>query len=312
MITSVIVTYDSAACVGACIASVREALPSAEVLVVDNASHDDTISAVHAAAPQSRLIQSGENVGFGRACNTGAEAAGGSHLLFLNPDVVVTAVDCQQLDKLLASQPFGLVAPAFEGEGDRRRRENTWASEYFAHTLDTVRPREWRRRSGRYQGANAAWVSGGMLLASRDEFLQLGGFDPRFFLYYEDRDLSRRYRNTNLPVRTTNAIRGRHTPGTSSASDGLRVGPLAWSLLGWIQYVCIYDGDRTARRAARATLTTLRVWRQGVHALAALRWPRARRKARQLDELLRFLAEHASSNDARFCPDARRVLRELV
>lgn len=312
MITAVIVTYDSAACVGTCIGALREVLPNAEVLVVDNASRDDTISAIRAAAPQSRLIQTGENVGFGRACNTGAEAAGGSHLLFLNPDVVVTAVDGQQLDRLLASQPFGLVAPAFEGEGDRRRRENSWVSEFFAHTLDTIRPREWQRRIGRCPREDAAWVSGGMLLASRDEFLELGGFDPRFFLYYEDRDLSRRYRNARLPIRTTNAIRGRHTPGTSSMSDGLRVGPLAWSLLGWIQYLYIYDGDRTARRAARATLTTLRVLRQGVSALAALRWSRARRKARQLDELFRFLAEHSSSSDPRFCPDALRVLQELA
>jgi GT2 family glycosyltransferase len=151
-----------------------------------------------------------------------------------------------------------------------------------------------------------------MLLVSQPEFLELGGFDPRFFLYYEDRDLSRRYRDANLPIHTTEAIRGRHTPGTSSASDGLRVGPLAWSLLGWIQYMCIHEGERTARRAARSTLTTLRVLRLGAHVLAALRWARARRKARQLDELLRLLAEHASGDDARFCPDALRLVRRLA
>jgi N-acetylglucosaminyl-diphospho-decaprenol L-rhamnosyltransferase len=312
MITAVIVTYDSAACVGRCVASVQRALPDAEIIVVDNGSHDETVCAVRSAAPQARVVESRENVGFGRACNTGAEAAGGSHLLLLNPDAAVAAVDHKQLHALLATRPFGLVAPELEGEGDRRRAENSWAREYVAHTFETLRPREWRRPDRRYRGANGAWVSGAMLLVLREEFLELGGFDPRFFLYYEDRDLSRRYRNADLPLRTTEAIRGRHTAGTSSASDGLRAGPMAWSVLGWIEYMWIHEGERSARRAARATLTTLRLLRLGTRALATLHWARARRKASQLDELLRLLAEHASADEARFCPEALRLVRGLA
>jgi GT2 family glycosyltransferase len=312
MISAVIVTYDSAACIGRCIGSVQRALPDAEIIVVDNGSHDETVRAVSSAAPQARVLESRENVGFGRACNAGAEAARGSHLLFLNPDAAVAAVDDKQLHALLATQPFGLVAPTLEGEGDRRRGENTWAREYIGHTLETLRPREWRRPARRYRGANGAWVSGAMLLVSREEFLELGGFDPRFFLYYEDRDLCRRYRNADLPLRTTEAMRGRHTAGTSSASDDLRTGPMAWSLLSWIEYTWIHEGERTASRAARATLTTLRLLHLGMHAVATLRWARARRKAAQLDELLRLLAEHASRNEARFCPEALRLVRGLA
>ena len=151
-----------------------------------------------------------------------------------------------------------------------------------------------------------------MLLVSRDEFLHVGGFDPRFFLYYEDRDLSRRYRNAGLPIRTTNTILGRHAGGGSSEDDGLRAGPVAWSLLGWIQFVAIHHGERTADRAARATLVTLRLMRVAVRALAATGWSRAERKALQLDEILRALAEYASDGDVRFCPDALRVVRGLI
>jgi N-acetylglucosaminyl-diphospho-decaprenol L-rhamnosyltransferase len=312
MISAVVVTYDSAACVGGCIASVRRVLPNAELVVVDNGSRDETIRLVQAAAPHARLIESGKNLGFGRACNAGAEAAQGSHLLFLNPDVVVTAARHEELHTLLANRPFGLVAPALEGDGDRRRAEESWAKEYFAHTLETLRPREWRRTARHHRRTDATWVSGAMLLVSRKEFLELGGFDSRFFLYYEDRDLSRRYRDANLKVRTTGAVCGRHAAGTSSATDGLRAGPMAWSLLGWIQYICIHDGERTAWRAALATLTTLRVVRVLVHVLASLHWGRARRKARQMDELFRFLAEQVSGEGAEFCPDALRVIRGLA
>jgi N-acetylglucosaminyl-diphospho-decaprenol L-rhamnosyltransferase len=311
MISAVIVTYDSASCVGPCLASLRERLPEAELIVVDNDSRDETSRVVRAEAPRAQLIEIGDNVGFGRASNIGAEAANGSHLLFLNPDAVVTGVDNPRLEELLASHPFGLVAPVLEGEEDRRRAEGSWRAEYFAHTFSILRPREWRPRHRFDNKGGATWVSAAMLLVSRDEFLQLGGFDPRFFLYYEDRDLSRRYQNAGLPIDTTDVIRGRHIGTSSSAGDELRAGPIAWNLLGWIQYVSIHEGERAARRAALSTLVTLRALRLGTQALAATRWPRAGRKARQIDELLHVVSDEARAEETRYCPDALRVIRRL-
>jgi len=309
LISAVIVTYDSAECVGRCIASIRQALPDAEVVVVDNASRDETIRAVQDAAHDVQLVQNSANIGFGRACNIGARAARGSHLLFVNPDVVVTEVDRLKLGRVLASRPLGLVAPALEGEGDRRRAESWWSREYLFLTFATLRPHQLPARRRIFRGNRPAWVSGAMLFALRDEFLGIGGFDARFFLYYEDRDLSHRYRDARMPIRTIDAIRGRHIGGTSSASDGLRTEPMAWSLLGWIEYLFIHEGEHTARRAARATLATLRCLRYATRLLATLPWPRAERKARQLDELFRLLARDASIDQADFCVDALRIIR---
>ena len=87
---------------------------------------------------------------------------------------------------------------------------------------------------------------------------------------------------------------------------------MAWSLLGWLQYMWIYDSERMAWRAAWATLTTLRVLRLGMRAVGAFHWERAQRKEQQLDELLRLLSEHASGEEARFCPDAVRLVRGLA
>jgi len=312
MISAVIVTYESATCVGRCIASLRDALPAAELIVIDNASRDDTISAVGAAAPQARVIRNPRNDGFGRACNRGAEAAHGSHVLFLNPDVVVTAVDHERLDALLTESPFGLAAPAFIGERGRLRADRAWPSELLTHTLATLRPREWRGGRPRDDTGHSPWVAGALLLVSRAEFLDLGGFDRRFFLYYEDRDLSRRYRTADLRIRTTEAIRARHTQGTSSALDGLRAAPMAWSLLGWIQYLYIHEGARRAFRAAHVSLGTLHAARAALRALAFLGWGRARRKTRQLDAVFDFLHRQVASGDTTFCPDAMRLIRRLA
>jgi N-acetylglucosaminyl-diphospho-decaprenol L-rhamnosyltransferase len=312
VISAVVVTYDSAACVSRCLASVQKLVPEAELVVVDNGSRDATVEVIRRAAPDARVIESGENLGFGRACNAGADAATRPHLLFLNPDALLEVVDLGRLEQALARRPLGLVAPELDGEADRRRAENSWAAEYFAHTFETLRPSGWPRRPLRYDTSRAPWVSASMLLAARDEFLEVGGFDERFFLYYEDRDLCRRYRRAGLPILTTDAIRGRHFASTSSAHEGLRAVPMAWSLLGWIEYVWISEGEQSAKRAARMTLPTLRLLRRAVSAAAMLPWSRARRKSKQLDELMCVLNAAATSGDARFCPDALRLIRNLL
>lgn len=284
------------------------AFPEAEIVIVDNASRDATAAAV-ATTAGVRLIELPENVGFARACNVGAEAAAGPYILFMNPDAQVLEVR-GEFRRLLERRPFGLVAPAFDDEPERRRPDSHWSREIAAHVLGMLRPREWRPpRVRRARDGEPAWVSAAMLLVVRDEFLRLGGFDPRFFLYYEDRDLSRRYRGTGLPVVTTNALRGTHHGGTSSGGDELRVAPIGWGVLGWIQYVAIYNGLPAAARCARATLVALAATQKALRLPAAAGWGRARRKVRQLDELRRFLAERASSNDRRFCPDALHAVR---
>jgi N-acetylglucosaminyl-diphospho-decaprenol L-rhamnosyltransferase len=313
MISAVVITYNSAECVADCLASVRRALPDAELVVVDNDSRDRTVDVAAATMEGVRLIELDENVGFGRACNVGVELAVRPHVLFLNPDTRVGDVDRDALVRLLARRPFGLVAPAFDDEPERRRVDSRWLPELISHAAAMLRPREWRPSRVRHARDGArAWVGAAMLLVARDEFLTLGGFDPRFFLYYEDRDLSRRYRESGLPIETTEALRGTHEGGASSTHDGLRAAPTAWGLLGWIQYVSIYSGPLAAYRSARAALLVLRGMRTVLRPLGATGWGRARRKARQLEEVLRFLAARASSGDRRFCPDALDVLRRVT
>jgi GT2 family glycosyltransferase len=312
LISAVIVTHDSARCVAGCLTSVRRALPDAEVLVVDNNSRDDTAAVARSAGSDVRLIELDENLGFGRACNLGVEQARHEHVLLLNPDTRVAAVDRGGLARLLSRRRFGLVAPALDTEPERTHDESRWQRELIAHTLMMLRPREWRPRPLPAGDGRSTWVSAAMLLVTRAEFVALGGFDPRFFLYYEDRDLCRRYRDSRFTIETTRVLHGTHEGGGSSTHDGLRAAPIGWGLLGWLQYVSIRDGTPAARTAARATVRLLRTMRTGLAAPERAGWQRAGRKRRQVDDVLVFIRERAASGDERFCPDALDALRELL
>jgi N-acetylglucosaminyl-diphospho-decaprenol L-rhamnosyltransferase len=313
VVTAVLVTYNSAACIATCLESLLAQIPGVEIVIVDNASTDQTERVATSTAPEARFLQAGSNIGFGRACNLGADSAHNEKVLFLNPDVTVEAVDEQALANLLQEQPFGLVAPALDGDAQLRlRRDGPWTGDLIHHTIETLRPHEWNASHNRRPGGadEPTWVGGAMLLVDRQEFISVGRFDSRFFLYYEDRDLSRRYRGAGLPPRTTNAMAGHHAGGESSAHDDIRAGPMAWSFLSWVQFLYIHEGERIARRAAWLSLGSMRAIRLVLTGLRVVApgWTRLRRKARQLDQFFAELADQTANGSGNFCPEALWIL----
>lgn len=247
----VIVTYDSAHCLSECVATVTAHLPAAELIVVDNCSHDDTLRVARAIHPEPQVVLSPGNRGFGSACNLGARTATRAHILFLNPDVRLVEVDHRACETLLRHPNLGVAAPVIETCNgtfvQNVRTERSWCYDALNRPLSLLRPRE-------LQGikpfrAEGDWVPGSMFLARRTEFLAVGGFDTRFFMYYEDRELSRRYRKAGFPVRSTSALRFSHAAGASSTS-ATTVDRVTWSTQGWLQYVAITEGPARARCAA--------------------------------------------------------------
>jgi hypothetical protein len=133
-------------------------------------------------------------------------------VLCLDPDVVVSETRQPRLNELLATRPFGLVAPELGGEdaGDERRttgdgRKLLDNANFFAHTRGFSAHK--RRRRGAVTEWKTAGSAGGASRLSRG-IPRTWGIRSALFLYYEDRDLSRCYRNANMPVRTTKVISG--------------------------------------------------------------------------------------------------------
>lgn len=165
LVSLIVVTYNSAQLLPACLdALLATEYAPCELLVVDNASADGTPELVAARYPQARLLANQANLGFGRACNTGAAAARGELLVFLNPDVI--------------------VPPSWLGVLARRMGEYPDAGIICPTTLDHGQP-----PPPPAPPADTAAVPGCAMLVRRAAWRELGGFDERFFLYWEDTDL---------------------------------------------------------------------------------------------------------------------------
>src|SRR4051794_22412900 len=89
-VTCVIVTYNGAGHIGACLASLlADGVAPRDVVVVDNGSTDETVELVHRACPDARVIELARNVGYGGGANIGAACGDGPYVVVLNQDVVV-------------------------------------------------------------------------------------------------------------------------------------------------------------------------------------------------------------------------------
>jgi hypothetical protein len=206
-VSVVVVTYRCRDAARACLASLYERTReiSLEVVVVDNASGDGTEEMVRKEFPQARLFPLADNIGFGPAVNLAAEQARGEYLLLLNPDTIVHA----GMPDALVAFARGLPGPAICGgrtlrpdgrldPGSCWGAPTLWSLFCFATMLSTafkgsrlLDPESlggWERDSVR----DVDIVTGCLLLAPRTLWLELGGFDPRFFMYGEDADLALR------------------------------------------------------------------------------------------------------------------------
>jgi N-acetylglucosaminyl-diphospho-decaprenol L-rhamnosyltransferase len=281
----VVSTTEPRSVVEQCVAALRAGLPACEIVLVDNGESEERLGALAQEIVNAKMVRGHGNVGYGRANNLGIAAASGTHVLVVNPDAQLVSADRPQLERLLACDPFGIVAPLHvEADGGRRYHVNPgdgWLAHFFtAQVLAPLQPRELgSRKRHAAPSADGAWIGGSFVLFQKDEFEALGGFDDRYFLYYDDRDITNRYRRAGLPVRTDPSLVAQHGEGASFPDEAAGIRRSTWRIVGWLQYVCIWEGRQAGARALRALLVTYRVVAALLLALPA---SRLRRKGREL------------------------------
>ncbi len=232
-VSVLVVTYHCREAARTCLESLYEHAGDAafEAIVVDNASGDGTAEMVTDEFPEARLLVLAENVGFARAVNLASEEARGEYLLLLNPD---TEVHPGLLDAFLAlarSLPEGAICGGRTLRPDGRLDPGScwgaptlWSLFCFATALSSafkgnrlLDPESlggWKRDSVR----DVDIVTGCLLFVSKALWKELGGFDPRFFVYGEDADLALRASAAGIRRVITPEAVVTHEVGVSSAT----------------------------------------------------------------------------------------------
>jgi GT2 family glycosyltransferase len=198
------------------------------VVVVDNASDDGTALLVRERFPWTRLLEGRENRGFAEAANRGARESAGELLLFLNPDARLRPGALAALRQAFQDDPRLGLAGAQLYDPDGPRQPSAWPAPRFstiafdALLLRNLAPNSPLHFTEVPEGSGPREVeclSGACLAVRREAFLALDGFDPRFFLYYEDFDLCARARAAGWGVRLVPAAGAVHLLGGSAFQD---------------------------------------------------------------------------------------------
>ncbi len=206
--TAVIVSYNSAHVLPACIAALKR--ESVAVLVVDNASSDNSVSVALEAGAE--VIQNSQNLGFGRAMNVGVQATETEFCLLINPDATVAPGTIQTL--VQAAYPdAAMVAPQLiEPDGRVFFQPHSYLAGFLPNPNKTLVLPE--------AEACVPFVSGACMLVRRELFLKLGGFDEKIFLFYEDDDLCRRITDAGYSIVVAPQAIVHHARGKSGRDTG--------------------------------------------------------------------------------------------
>jgi GT2 family glycosyltransferase len=269
----------------------QTARPS-EVVVIDNGSTDGSVDLVRQRFPEARLLTFSENRGFAAAMNAGIAKAAGQFIAFLNNDAVAEQTWLEELDACLERHPAAAAATSkllladepgrLDGAGDGLTRS------FLPYVRGHGEPDD-----GRFADEVEVFGASGAAALWRASVLrELGGFDERFFAYYEDVELSFRARLRGYEIWYAPRSVVRHTRGGTAGQhvDFALFHPVKnrWFMIvkdtptGTMarRFPAIVAGEaffwgRTIRR--RSPRTLLRAYREVVQ-----RWPELRRDRRKI------------------------------
>lgn len=247
-----------------------------EAVVVDNASVDDSADAASRVVPWARFFRNRENVGFGRAVNQGVASTQAPFILLMNPDCVLApGAIAEMLRVLRGDEACAIVGPTILDPDGRvqgsARGDPDMLTGLFGRSSPLRRLMPWAGVSRRNvvgadvvpvgeRSAVVDWVSGACMLVRRAAFDMVGGFDERYFLYWEDADLCRRLRAVGRRIRYAPNAAATHQVGRSSATAR------SASIRAFHRSAYLYYGTHVARgrlnprRLAARVLLQARCW----------------------------------------------------
>lgn len=222
-ISIITVSYNSEDFINKFAESVLKYKPSdSELIVIDNDSTDKTATILEKFIPRLKLIKSSENLGFSKASNLAAKEAKGQYLFFLNPDTEFLSEPLGELVNFYEKVSAGIVGPKLimpsgKPQASVKKLPTVWGAikEYILGIKYSYS--EYVPEGG--EPVEVEQLYGAALLISKDLFWRVGGFNEKFFLYYEDAELCRQIRNLGKKVYYYPESSIKHLVGATKSSQ---------------------------------------------------------------------------------------------
>ena len=280
-----IVNWNTREQLHSCLSALRDALREmhGEVLVVDNASADESAEMVRRDFPEVKLFALSENLGFAGGNNFAFREATGEYVLILNPDVQASSAALAKLLDFLQKTPeAAAVAPVLVGtdgtaHGHLYRRFPTLAQVVLFWTvlgIVTRRVPALRRRYAEHElrGTDPVAVDqlpGAAMLVRTSAISDVGEWDPDYFIWFEDVDWCYRARRAGYELYVIPKARVRHEGGASFRS---------WSMekrvhqfyRTFFRFLCKHRLERLQRVAFPVLIADLRLREAGLRAVKLL------------------------------------------
>lgn len=191
VVSVVLVNYKGADDTIACLVAFDEVdwpVDRLELIVVDNASGDGSAEKIRAAVPRAVVVESGSNTGFAGGCNLGVAQSTGEYVAFINNDArpdrrwIAAAVAAFESDRTIGA----VASKVLDWEGnlvDYVDGSLTWFGMGYKREVEKPDAGQWDTAKDVLFGTGAA------MFVRSDVYREVGGFDERFFMFYEDVDL---------------------------------------------------------------------------------------------------------------------------
>lgn len=224
--TAVIVNYNDRENLRSCLSSIPA---SVATVVVDNASTDGSVELVRAEYPWVHVLADGTNPGYGAAANKGIRLCSTDYVLLLNTDTVLAADTLRTLQYYLDDHPGVALAGPRLLSADGSVQASVFPMPGTLRWLlenDPIAPllglmtrarKKFYRFAPPTRPTPVPWVLGAVLAIRRETFLEVGGFDDTFFLYFEEVDLCARLWAAGGEVHFVPTTEVVHTGGTSTS-----------------------------------------------------------------------------------------------
>lgn len=272
---SILIVYmDGARLVRQTLRNLRRIAPAVpyEILVIDNNAKTGFGKILRKEFPEIRYIPMDKNRGFGTAMNVGIQAAKGEMVFIFNPDLAPEVGSFEKLVTYIRShEDVGMVGPRLQNpDGTLQyssfthptllipalRRTFLGKTAWGKNILAAFQMRD----QDHAVAQNVDWIMGSAMLARRADLLALGGFDERFFMYYEDADLCRRVHEMGKRVVYFPEARMIHYHRRATA-DGSFIrqilNPLTWQhIRSALVYAKKYRHGRSTETQVQETVVT--------------------------------------------------------